>query len=266
MLTSTIALSALTLTTFAMDVSPLSRPLTSTASSSGSELSNDTVDIGDVSHFMDEDVFLTPSAQFRTVRERSAYEYDSSHFTLEEDFPDILMSFATANRDGHGQDDMWAIANLVRKQGFSTYNCLQAEAASNWKVKWFGKRRETKLALILLDKPFFKSEGCVEELLAILTRRMAFIPINFGVDIDFMHGNITEHVYAGDDTKIRETSNLIQEFLGNIFPVYQKGLMLEPANWHRNAKELVDEVKLKMRHMESVRSKKKDIAHQRASV
>ena len=150
--------------------------------------------------------------------------YDTSHFELEEAFPVAITSYASRSRGGKGQEDMWAVANLCRKAGITTYNCMQAGAQENWKEWWFGKQPEAKLALVFLDEAYFESEGCVEELMAIISTRQPFVPINFGVTFPFLKSDFLSKVYGSDATKMKLKQHTIRQFLGNIFAWVGAGL------------------------------------------
>ena len=165
-----------------------------------------------------------------------------------------ITSYASRSRGGKGQEDMWAVANLCRRAGITTYNCMQAGAQENWKVCWFGKQPEAKLALVFLDEAYFESEGCVEELMAIIYTRQPFVPINFGVTWPFLQSDFLGKVYGSDATKMKQKQHTIRQFLGNVFPSFDQGFMtskkssraFDGAQWEQNADQLLVEIRKKL--------------------
>ena len=50
--------------------------------------------------------------------------YDSSEFPLEVDFPHCIFSYASQSDYRKGKDHMWAMANMLRRHGITSYNGL----------------------------------------------------------------------------------------------------------------------------------------------
>ena len=109
------------------------------------------------------------------------FTYDATPFPQEEDFPKVIISYATNSNNNRGKDDMWAIANVLRKNGITSFNGYQVRPGEDWQAKWYGKMPEAKLCVLVLSKEYFKSKACVNECFEVLKNRKVIpLPIQFG--------------------------------------------------------------------------------------
>eukprot|EP00937_MAST-01D_sp_MAST-1D-sp2_P002691 g2691.t1 len=81
----------------------------------------------------------------------------------QEDFPPVILSYATKSNGGCGKEDMWAIANVLRNNGIASFNGYQVKPGEDWQSKWYGKMPEAKICVLILSKEYFTSKACVRE-------------------------------------------------------------------------------------------------------
>ena len=110
------------------------------------------------------------------------FQYDATPFDLEEDFPIVIISYASKSNNNRGKDDMWAIANVLRRNGITSFNGYQVKPGEDWQTKWYGKMPEAKLCVLVLSEEYFTSKACVDECLEVLKQKNKVIslPIQFG--------------------------------------------------------------------------------------
>eukprot|EP01050_Picozoa_sp_SAG11_P023201 SAG11_NODE_4598_length_1840_cov_1.031591_1_plen_306_part_01 len=81
--------------------------------------------------------------------------------------PSVIFSYASATDGGKGVEHMWALANVLREAGVTSYCGLMVKT-QNWQRMWYGKMRRARAAVVMLSDAYWKSGPCVKELMAIL--------------------------------------------------------------------------------------------------
>ena len=107
------------------------------------------------------------SSELAASGEGGAYEYqamlDTLRFPLEEDFPHVILSYATATDGGRGELWVWKVACALREVGITTYNGKQNEPGGDWLQKFLGKLPEATVFIAFLSPEYFTSWACREE-------------------------------------------------------------------------------------------------------
>ena len=165
------------------------------------------------------------------------YAHNATPFSREEAFPEVIISYATKSRGGKGEEDMWAIANVLRQHGITSFNGLQVEAGENWQVGWYGRKTQAKLAIIMLSPEYFGSSACAEECKAIVTSKIKVIPIQYGMPN-------TKGNFLGDQEDEIMVAGLIKVKMGNCFPRPDQGGFNDDFPTH--AKRLIELVSKKL--------------------
>ena len=160
------------------------------------------------------------------------FKYDGASFELQEDFPTVIISYATQSNGGSGQEDMWAIANVLRKNNITSFNGKQVKPGENWQEKWYGKMPEAKICVLILSEEYFTSQSCITECLEAVKQqgKIDVLPIQFGTPN--MSGD-----FLGTSTKDKEKANIIKQRILNWLPPPDQGRFQD--NFERNAKALV---------------------------
>ena len=155
---------------------------------------------------------------------------NAKKFAREEEFPQVIISYATDSRGGKGKEDMWDIAKLLKENGITSFNGEQIKPGETWQ-KWYGRLDTAKVAIILLSPEYFKSGHCVEECVAILTSNTKCIPVQYGMPN--MKGN-----FLGEENDKILTAGMIRTMLGNVHPPPDQGGFHDDFQTH--AKHLID--------------------------
>ena len=110
------------------------------------------------------------------------FKYDATPFEIKEDFPTAIISYATKSNNNCGKDDMWAIANVLRKNGITSFNGYQVKPGEDWQTKWYGKMPRAKLCVLILSEEYFTSTACADECFEVLKQkgRVIPLPVQFG--------------------------------------------------------------------------------------
>ena len=64
---------------------------------------------------------------------------NTTPFDLEEDFPAVIISYCTKTSGGLGKDLMWAVANVLRENGITSFNGYQVQLGEETKGERKGK-------------------------------------------------------------------------------------------------------------------------------
>ena len=162
------------------------------------------------------------------------YSYNPAIFSLENNFPEVIFSYATKSNNGKGKDDMWALANVLRENGITSFNGYQVEAGDNWQEAFYGRLPEAQVAILVLSPEYFASDACVKECATILREsKIKIVPVQFGMP------NIQGHFLGEGDDEIM-LANLIKSKLGNVYPPPDQGGFHE--NFAQHAKRFAEVV------------------------
>ena len=163
------------------------------------------------------------------------YAHHPIPFSREVEFPQVIISYATKSRGGNGKEDMWAVANVLRENGITSFNGCQVKAGENWQEGWYGRMSKAQAAILLLSPEYFDSDSCVQECSAILKSGMKAFPVQYGMPD-------TKGDFLGDENDKVLTAGLIKQKLGNVYPPPDQGSFHDDFPSHaKRLMELVSE-------------------------
>jgi hypothetical protein len=148
--------------------------------------------------------------------------YDPSEFSAEVPHPDGIFSYRTESDGGRGAAHMWAVANMLRLNGITSYCGLMVREA-NWQQKWFGKMYKAKFAIIMTsDKYWDPNSPCREEVEAILQRGLKV----FILRVDATCSTCMRGDFLGTSEDEIDSAGFLKSRLGalNCFPPPHKPL------------------------------------------
>jgi hypothetical protein len=163
---------------------------------------------------------------------------DEREFELEAEFPEVILSYTTASRGGKGKKDMWAIANVLRKNGITSFNGYQVKSGDHWQDQWYGNMPEAKVCILILSPEYFDSGPCRDECSAVLKQKSVFpLPVQFGMP------DMSGH-FLGETSEQVRMANLLNQRIGNVLPPPDKGVFSD--NFEQHAETLVRRVREKL--------------------
>ena len=146
-----------------------------------------------------------------------SFGYDDSALRKERGvrYPDGIFSYASASDGGRGMQHMYAIGNMLRRNGITTY-CGKMVQVENWQVQWYGKMAQAKFAIIMLSEAYWKSQPCIDEIVAILQNGKISI---FIVRVDESCSTCTRGFFLGETEELMDRAGFIKSKLTmNCFP------------------------------------------------
>ena len=160
-------------------------------------------------------------------------------FALHQLFPQMTLSYCTYTDGGLGKEHVWAVANILKDAGITSFHGYIVEAGQDWEKKWFGKMPRAKVGVVMLSEAFFKSGPCKEELLALIKKGHPIIPVVFDMSA---HKAMKGDTFLGTDADSIEDANFLKtKMTGNSLPPPDQGVF--QTNFDANAAELVKLVK-----------------------
>jgi len=163
-------------------------------------------------------------------------------FEQEEDWPRVLLSYQTHSTGPNaGKAWMWAVANGLREAGVTSFNGYQVTGGQDWQVEWFGVLPECDVLIVMLSQSYFKSEACVNELVAACKARKPIIPI-------YLEKVDVSGSFLGPGTPQRKMANFIRPHIqGNCVPPPDQGFFpgANAADFRRNMATLTQTIQSK---------------------
>ena len=131
---------------------------------------------------------------------------------------------------------MWAIANVILKNGISSFNGYMVEPGQDWQVEWYGNLPEAKVAILIMSPEYFDSIPCREECTALVKLKGKVVPLPLQFGMPKMSGR-----FLGTEREQIKIGNLIKQRINNHLPPPDQGPF--DRNFEGNAKDLVTMVK-----------------------
>jgi len=172
--------------------------------------------------------YLKKKFEFNTI------PFDAD-FDITKEFPLIIISYATKSNNGEGKEIMFAIAHVLNRFGFTSFNGYQVKAGQNWQKEWYGIMPQAKIAIIILSPEYFESEACRKECLElIMNNTIKLIPIQFGMP------NMKGY-FLGDDVEQIKAANILKQRILNVLPPPDQGSFKD--NWEKNCQAMINRIK-----------------------
>ena len=161
-------------------------------------------------------------------------------FGKEVDFPHALLSYASNSiSEGLGKSYMWALSNVLKDSGITSFNGYMVKAGQNWQLEWYGVLPQSKVVIVMLSREFFKSGACVKELITALSQDKYVIPL-FLEDVPLKGNFLGESVTAQKEAAFIKLKGLS----ANCIPPPDQGHFpgQGAADFLRNAQTLVERI------------------------
>jgi hypothetical protein len=165
-----------------------------------------------------------------------SFEYDPQVFPYDDSsFPSCIFSYASSSNNGKGKSDMLALAQVLAKNGITSFNGYQVKAGQDWQEEWYGIMPECKIGIILLSPEYFQSKACVQECLELVKqKKIKLLPLQFGMP------NTTGR-FLGEEPSDIKAANMFKLKIKNVLPPPDQGSF--DADWEGNARKLVRRIK-----------------------
>ena len=174
---------------------------------------------------------------------------DTLRFDLQEDFPKVILSYATRSDGGRGELWMWKVANALREVGITTYNGKQNVTAGKWDQKFFGKLHDATILVAFLSPEYFESHACRREIFLAASLEMPIVPLIIAAPPAGLRQGSTERYFGATPAEAAELENiekgnLVSLSTNNFLPPPDRGVFQD--DFDRNCETLVALLRAKL--------------------
>ena len=125
---------------------------------------------------------VVPPSAAVAVSYPQAVPYDivyTTEFTQQSPLPTVILSYCTHTDEGKGKEHVWAIANILKDAGITSFHGYMVRGGDQWEEEWFGIMPSAKFGVVMISEAFLKSKPCVKELRALLKQGIPIIAVVF---------------------------------------------------------------------------------------
>lgn len=175
------------------------------------------------------------------------FEYNS------DEFPPVVILYATRSLGHTGRDWMWALANSLRTHGIRSFNGNQVfgpaghgSAGNSWLHEVIGMIAECKVVVAMTSSAFFESAACLNELCHAAKSqrdsRVVLLPIT--VDGTYIDTYMPSQPVAPEHNE--RLTFLRTQLSGNVIPPRDRGTFLgnSAKDFEKNVVDLVTAIRL----------------------
>ena len=180
-------------------------------------------------------------------------DLDRLRFDLESEFPEVIISYATASTGGYGEWWMWKVAAALRYAGIASYNGKQNTTGGDWVEHFFGRLVDgrSKVFIAMISAEYFRSQACRDEIYEAARLKKCIIPVVVGTPPRGLRHGVDEPYFGGTpqeastDENIR-LGNVVSMHIGNYLPPPDRDDGLFQNNFEQHCTTLVDIVRQKL--------------------